>query len=202
MNDWSARDLQAWEAQPLGPFLSKSFATSVSPWMVTLDALAPFRCAAARPAGDPPPLPHLASARNDAFGGLDVTVEAWLESAEMRRRGIGPMRLSRARFREMYWTVAQMVAHHTSNGCPLRPGDLLASGTVSGPEDDAAGCLLERAATGTPATLPTGERRDFLADGDEVTLRAYCSRDGFARIGFGSCPARVLSASGESPASR
>ena len=202
VNDWSARDLQAWEAQPLGPFLSKSFATSVSPWMVTLDALAPFRCPAARPAGDPPPLPHLASARNDALGGLDVTVEAWLESAEMRRRGIGPMRLSRARFREMYWTVAQMVAHHTSNGCPLRPGDLLASGTVSGPEDDAAGCLLERAATGTPATLPTGERRGFLADGDEVTLRAYCSRDGFARIGFGSCSVRVLSASGGSPESR
>ena len=194
VNDWSARDLQAWEAQPLGPFLSKSFATSVSPWVVTLDALAPYRCPAARPASDPPPPAHLASARNDVCGGFDVTLEAWLQSAEMRLRGLDPVRLSRASFRDMYWTVAQMVAHHTSNGCPLRPGDLLASGTVSGPGPDAAGCLLERAASGAPATLPTGEERGFLADGDEVTLRAYCTRDGFARIGFGSCSARVLPA--------
>ena len=195
VNDWSARDMQAWEAQPLGPFLSKSFATSVSPWVVTLDALAPYRCEAARPAADAPPLPHLASARNEARGGIDVTVEVRLQSAGMRRRGLEPARLSRAAFRDMYWTFAQMVAHHASNGCPLRPGDLLASGTISGPDPDAAGCLLERAATGAGLpTLPTGERRDFLADGDEVTLRAYCIRDGFARIGFGSCSARVLPA--------
>lgn len=195
VNDWSARDLQAWEAQPLGPFLSKSFATSVSPWLVTLDALAPYRCAAARPPADPPPLPHLACAANDIRGGIDVTVEVWLKSAEMRRRGLEAVRVSRAAFRDMYWTFAQMLAHHASNGCRLRPGDLLASGTISGPDRDAAGCLLERAATGAGMlTLPTGERRDFLADGDEVTLRAYCIRDGFARIGFGSCSATVLPA--------
>ena len=193
VNDWSARDVQAWEAQPLGPFLSKSFATSVSPWVVTLDALAPYRCGAARPSTDPPPLPHLASARNDAAGGIDVVVEVWLHSAEMRRRRLEPVRLSRAAFRDMYWTLAQMVAHHTSNGCRLRPGDLLASGTISGPGDDAAGCLLERTAGGARTlTLPTGEQRAFLDDGDEITLRAYCTRDGFARIGFGTCSASVL----------
>ena len=196
VNDWSARDMQAWEAQPLGPFLSKSFATSVSPWVVTLDALAPYRCRAARPAAEPRPLAHLASARNDAGGGIDVMVEVWLRSAEMCRRGFDPVRLSRAAFRNMYWTIAQMVTHHASNGCRLRPGDLLASGTISGPEDDAAGCLLERTAIGAELNLPTGERRGFLADGDEVTLRAYCTRDGFARIGFGSCAAKVLPASG------
>ena len=196
VNDWSARDLQAWEAQPLGPFLSKSFATSISPWVVTLDALVPYRCRAARPAADPPPLPHLASARNDACGGIDVTVEVWLRSAEMRRTGLEPVRVSRAAFRDMYWTLAQMLTHHASNGCRLRTGDLLASGTISGAGDDAAGCLLERTATGAGMlALPTGERRDFLAGGDEVTLRAYCARDGFARIGFGTCAARVLPAS-------
>ena len=195
VNDWSARDVQAWEAQPLGPFLSKSFATSVSPWVVTLDALAPFRCGAARPAADPPPLAHLASARNDASGGIDVTVEAWLHSAGMRRRGLEPVRLSCAAFRDMYWTLAQMVTHHASNGCRLRPGDLLASGTISGSGDDAAGCLLERTGGGARTlTLPSGEQRGFLADGDEITLRAYCTRDGFARIGFGTCSARVLPA--------
>ena len=194
VNDWSARDIQAWEAQPLGPFLSKSFATSVSPWVVTFDALAPYRCRAGRPPADPPPLPYLVSAGNDARGGIDVTVEVWLQSAEMRRRGFDPVRVSRAALRDMYWTFAQMLTHHASNGCRLRPGDLLASGTISGPGDDAAGCLLERTATGPGGlTLPTGEERGFLADGDEVTLRAYCTRDGFARIGFGSCAARVLS---------
>ena len=192
VNDWSARDMQAWEAQPLGPFLSKSFATSVSPWVVTLDALAPYRCPAGRPAADPLPLPHLASARNDARGGVDVTVEAWLQSVERRRRDLDPVRVSRAAFRDMYWTFGQMATHHASNGCPLRTGDLLASGTISGSGDDAAGCLLERTARGAGMlTLPTGERRDFLADGDEITLRAYCARDGFARIGFGGCAARV-----------
>ena len=195
VNDWSARDIQAWETQPLGPFLAKSFATSVSPWVVTLDALAPFRCRAARPAADPPPLPHLASTRNDGGGGIDVTVEVWLRSSEMRRRGLDSIRASRASFRDMYWTVAQMLAHHASNGCRLRSGDLLASGTISGPGDGAAGCLLERAGSGAGMlTLPSGEQRAFLADGDEVTLRAYCTRDGFARIGFGHCAGRVLPA--------
>ena len=195
VNDWSARDIQAWEAQPLGPFLSKSFATSVSPWVVTLDALAPFRCRAVRPASDPPLRPHLASARNDARGGIDLTVEACLQSAEMRRRVLDPVRVSRASFRDMYWTVAQMVTHHASNGCRLRPGDLLASGTISGPGEDAAGCLLERTGIGAGMlTLPTGEQRDFLADGDEITLRAYCTSAGWVRIGFGSCTARVLPA--------
>ena len=198
VNDWSARDIQAWEAQPLGPFLAKSFATSVSPWVVTLDALAPYRCATARPSADPPPLPHLASALNDAGGGIDVTVEAWLQSSEMRRRGLEPVQASRAAFRDMYWTVAQMITHHASNGCRLRPGDLLASGTISGPGDGAAGCLLERAGIGAGMlTLPSGEQRAFLADGDEVTLRAHCVRDGFARIGFGSCSATVLAASAD-----
>ena len=196
VNDWSARDIQAWEAQPLGPFLSKSFATSVSPWVVTLDALAPYRCGAARPVADPPPPTHLASARNDSRGGIDVTVEAWLRSSEMRRRGLDAIRVSRAAFRGMYWTVAQMITHHASNGCRLRPGDLLASGTISGPGDGAAGCLLERAGSGAGMlVLPTGEQRAFLEDGDEVTLRGHCARDGFARIGFGTCLATVLPAS-------
>ena len=195
VNDWSARDLQAWEAQPLGPFLSKSFATSVSPWVVTLDALAPYRCRSARPAADPPPLSHLAAARNDARGGVDVTVEAWLQSAEMRRRGLDPVRVSSAEFGGMYWTIAQMVTHHASNGCPLRPGDLLASGTISGAGEESAGCLLERTARDAGMlTLPTGEQRGFLADGDEVALRAYCRRDGFTPIGFGRCVTRVLPA--------
>lgn len=195
VNDWSARDVQAWEAQPLGPFLSKSFATSVSPWVLTLDALAPYRCGAGRPVADPPPPIHLASARNDARGGIDVTVEAWLRSSEMRRRGLDAIRVSRAAFRDMYWTVAQMVTHHASNGCRLRCGDLLASGTISGPGDGAAGCLLERVGSGAGMLiLPTGEQRVFLEDGDEITLRAHCTREGFVRIGFGSCLATVLPA--------
>ena len=196
LNDWSARDVQVWEYQPLGPFVSKSFATSVAPWVVTLDALAPFRCPAfVRAEGDPRPLPYLSSARNAAEGGLDLKVEVLLRSAEMRRQGLDPFRLSVGSTRETYWTVAQLVAHHTSNGCNLRTGDLLASGTVSGSEEGSQGCLLERTQGGArPFELPTGEERSFLADGDEVVLRGYCEREGYARIGLGECAARVLPA--------
>lgn len=189
VNDWSARDIQAWEYQPLGPFLAKSFATTVSPWVVTPEALAPFRCAAfSRPPGDPRPLPHLYSPANEASGGIEVTVEVLLRSAEMRRTGLDPVRLSRGSFREMYWTVAQMVTHQTSNGCNLRPGDLLASGTISGAADGAQGCLMELTRLGaSPIELPSGEQRVFLADGDEVIMRGFCERPGYARVGFGEC---------------
>ncbi len=196
VNDWSARDVQAWEYQPLGPFLSKSFATTISPWVVTLDALAPFRCPAfERGPDDPAPLPYLDDPHDREQGGFDITVEALLRSRRMADEGIEPHRLGRGTFRDMYWTVAQMVAHHTSNGCNLRPGDLLASGTVSGPDEGSLGCLLEITRRGERTVkLPTGEERGFLADGDEVILRAYCVRDGFARIGFGECRGAVAPA--------
>jgi fumarylacetoacetase len=196
VNDWSARDIQAWEYQPLGPFLAKSFATTISPWVVTIEALAPFRCGAfVRPSGDPLPLPHLFSAANNTGGGIDVTVEVLLRSAQMRRAGIDPVRLSRGSFREMYWTVAQMVTHQTSNGCNLQPGDLLASGTISGAEEGTEGCLLEMTKQGArPVELPTGETRAFLEDGDEVVMRAFCERAGYARIGFGECAGIVMPA--------
>jgi fumarylacetoacetase len=188
VNDWSARDIQAWEYQPLGPFLAKSFATSVSPWVVTYDALEPFRVAAApRASGDPAPLPYLAGPAN-ARGAIDVTLEVWLRTARMRERGDQPVRASRATFREMYWTFGQMIAHHTSNGCNLRTGDLIASGTVSGATKESRGCLLERAWRGAePIELPTGERRAFLEDGDEVIMRGFAERDGYRRIGLGEC---------------
>jgi fumarylacetoacetase len=194
VNDWSARDIQTWEYQPLGPFLAKSFATTVSPWVVTMDALAPFRVPAARRAsGDPAPLPYLASAANEAAGGVDVTVEVYLVSARMREERREPMRLSRGRVADLYWTPAQMLAHHTSNGCNLRPGDLFASGTVSGPTKDARGCLLELTWRGAePLTLPTGETRTFLENGDEVIMRGYAEREGAVRIGFGECRGRVV----------
>ena len=196
LNDWSARDVQKWEYQPLGPFLAKNFATSVSPWLVTLDALAPFRVPLVpRPSSDPEPLEYLRDATDRERGGFDIRVEAWLSTRAMRDRGTPAFRVSAASLREMYWTPAQMVAHHTSNGCNLRPGDLLASGTVSGPSEDAAGCLLERTAGGRrPLELPDGETRRFLEDGDEVVLRAFCERDGFARIGFGECRGVVVGA--------
>ena len=196
VNDWSARDLQAWEYQPLGPFLAKSFATSASPWVVTLDALEPFRVPAAeRAPGDPAPLPYLHSPIDQARGGFDVTVEAWLRTRRMREAGEPAVRLSRGSFRDMYWTVAQLLTHHASNGCNLRPGDLLASGTISGPSRDGLGCLLEITRRGAePVTLPDGETRGFLDDGDELTLRAYCARDGAVRIGFGTCTGVVLPA--------
>jgi fumarylacetoacetase len=196
VNDWSARDVQAWEYQPLGPFLAKSFATSVSPWVVTMEALAPFRTRAfARAEGDPAPLPYLLDPGDQEFGGLDLQLEVFLSSARMRDAGLAPARLSRGNFRDMYWTMAQMLTHHASNGCNLRPGDLLASGTVSGPEKDARGCLLELTSRGRePITLPTGEQRKFLEDGDEVVLRGFCERDGFRRIGLGDCRGIVLPA--------
>jgi fumarylacetoacetase len=189
VNDWSARDIQAWEYQPLGPFLAKSFATTVSPWLVTLDALAPFRVPAAeRDAADPSPLPYLDLAANRADGGFDIELEVLLSTRRMREERRPPHRVSIGNFSTMYWTVAQLVAHHTSNGCNLRPGDLLASGTVSGATKESRGCLLERTWRGTePLQLPTGEERRFLDDGDEVIMRASCAREGWRRIGFGEC---------------
>jgi len=189
VNDWSARDIQAWEYQPLGPFLAKNFATTISPWVVTWEALTPFRVPApARPTGDPPPLPYLAPGTGAARAGLDLAIEVSITSKRMRDEGEGPARLSLSNARDLYWTPAQLLTHHTSNGCNLQSGDLLASGTVSGPTAEALGCLLEITRRGAaPITLPTGERRVFLEDGDEVTLRGYCARAGAARIGLGAC---------------
>lgn len=193
LNDWSARDIQQWEYQPLGPFLSKSFATTVSPWIVTLDALEPFRTPAyERAAGDPAPLPYLDGAFNRERGGFGITLEVWLRTAAMREARAPAERLSRGDFRAMYWTLAQMLTHHASNGCKLHPGDLIASGTVSGPDASSRGCLLELAWRGqAPVQLSNGETRAFLHDGDEVTLRGWCERDGFRRIGFGACQGEV-----------
>lgn len=189
VNDWSARDIQAWEYQPLGPFLAKSFATTISPWVVTTEALVPFRVAAfERDADDPAPLPHLANETNRLHGGVDLQLEVLLRTPKMRQAGTAPHRVSLGNFRHMYWTVAQMLVHHASNGCNLRPGDLIASGTVSGPEKGSRGCLLEMTWRGSePLELPDGETRKFLLDGDEVLLRGFCARDGAARIGFGAC---------------
>jgi fumarylacetoacetase len=196
VNDWSARDIQAWEYQPLGPFLAKNFATTVSPWIVTLDALAPFRAPAlVRPSGDPAPLPYLEDADNERAGGFDITLEVSLSSARMRAEHVAPMRVSLGSFASMYWTIAQLLAHHTSNGCNMRPGDLFASGTVSGETKESRGCLLERTWRGTePLSLPTGETRRFLEDGDEIVMRGWCEREGFRRIGFGECRGTVTSA--------
>ena len=189
VNDWSARDIQAWEYQPLGPFLAKNFATTVSPWLVTLDALEPFRSPAfARADGDPAPLPYLYDAENELAGGFAISLEVLVTSARMRAQALAPMRISIGSFTSMYWTVAQLLTHHTSNGCNLQPGDLIASGTVSGATKESRGCLLERTWKGAePLTLPTGEARAFLEDGDEVIMRGWCERDGFRRIGFGEC---------------
>jgi fumarylacetoacetase len=193
VNDWSARDIQRWEYQPLGPFLAKNFATSVSPWVITMDALEPFRIPAfAREEGDPAPLPHLHDAEDQRAGGFDIIVEAWLESARMRDDGFEAVRISRGNFKDMYWTLAQMVAHHTSNGCNLQPGDLIASGTISGSEKESRGCLIERTWRGAePFALPTDETRTFLEDGDTVILRAFCEKDG-VRIGFGECRGTIV----------
>ena len=189
VNDWSARDVQAWEYQPLGPFLAKNFATTVSPWVVTLDALAPFRAPAfVRAAVDPAPLPYLFDPVNEREGGFAISLEVRISSTRMRKQGIAPMRTSLGSFTSMYWTVAQLLTHHASNGCNLQTGDLLASGTVSGDTKESRGCLLERTWRGTePLTLPTGETRSFLEDGDEVIMRGWCERDGYRRIGFGDC---------------
>jgi fumarylacetoacetase len=196
LNDWSARDIQAWEYQPLGPFLAKNFATTVSPWVVTAEALAPFRIAAlARPTEDPAPLPHLFDAADQERGGIDVTLEACLASERMRREGVAPVRLSASSASMLYWTVAQMVAHHASNGCNLEVGDLFGSGTVSGPDRSSWGSLLELTLRGRePIALPTGETRGFIEDGDEIILRGHCARASHVRIGFGECRAVVLPA--------
>jgi fumarylacetoacetase len=189
VNDWSARDIQRWEYQPLGPFLSKSFATTISPWIVTMEALAPFRAPAfERPAGDPEPLPYLDSPENRERGGFDIKLEVFISTEQMREKGIAPHSLSSSNTQDLYWTFAQMLTHHTSNGCNMQPGDLLASGTVSGATKESMGCLIELTGRGAePINLPTGETRRFLQDGDEVIFRGYCEREGFRRIGFGEC---------------
>jgi fumarylacetoacetase len=196
LNDWSARDIQAWEAQPLGPFLGKSFTTSVSPWVVTAEALAPYRIAAfARPAGDPAPLPYLLDAGDQAHGGLDIALDVFLTTAKSRAADAAPFRLSTGSFATIYWTVAQMVAHHASNGCNLQIGDLMGTGTCSGPQDESRGCLLEITSRGQqPIALPNGETRGFLQDGDEVIFRAHCNGAGRVRVGFGECRAVILPA--------
>jgi fumarylacetoacetase len=196
LNDWSARDIQAWEYQPLGPFLGKNFGTTVSPWVVTAEALAPFRTAAyARPEGDPAPLPHLADAEDQANGGLDITLEAYFSTETMRKDGTAPARITQTSFALMYWTIAQMVAHQTGNGCNLEIGDLIGSGTVSGPEKSSWGSLLELTARGRePLDLPGGEKRGFIEDGDEIIFRGFCAKEGYRRIGFGECRAVILPA--------
>ncbi len=196
LNDWSARDVQAWEAQPLGPFLAKSFATTVSPWAVTAEALAPFRMAAfARPEGDPQPLPYLDDAEDRARGGLAVTLEAYIASAAMRRARTAPLLITRTSSANLYWTVAQMLAHQASNGCNLEVGDLIGSGTVSGPEKSSWASLLELTGRGAePIALPGGERRGFIEDGDEIIFRGFAEKPGYPRIGFGECRAVVLPA--------
>ena len=196
LNDWSARDIQRWEYQPLGPFLGKNFATTVSPWVVPLEALAPFRLPRAeRPAADPAPLGYLDCAEDRAAGGLDLTVEAWISSRAMREQGLEPRRLSRSNMRDLYWTMGQMLTHHASNGCNLRPGDLLGTGTLSGAEPEARGCLLELTQGGQqPLLLPSGESRVYLEDGDEVTLRGWCERAGVGRLGWGECRGGILPA--------
>ena len=196
VNDWSARDVQAWEYQPLGPFLGKNFATTSSPWVVTAEALAPFHApASARPQGDPRPLPYLMAEADQREGALSIDLEAWIATAKMREQGTPPHRLSRVNLSTLYWTPAQMVAHHTSNGCNLEAGDLLASGTVSGATPDSLGSLLEISQGGRQSfTLASGETRTFLQDGDEIILRGECSRPGYRRIGFGECRAIILPA--------
>jgi len=194
LNDWSARDLQAWEYQPLGPFLAKNFVTTIGAWVVTPEALAPFRAPLApRAEGDPAPLPYLTSADDQARGGLALTVEAWLRTARMRDEGAPAVRVSQGSSLDLYWSFAQMLAHHTGNGCNMRPGDLLGSGTISGPEKGSRGCLLELTWRGAePLELPNGERRGFLEAGDELTITAFAEREGAERIGFGRCTGQVV----------
>ncbi|AZE27802.1 fumarylacetoacetase [Pseudomonas chlororaphis] len=196
LNDWSARDIQAWEYQPLGPFLSKSFITSISPWVVTAEALEPFRRAQTpRPEGDPQPLPYLLDKRDQAAGGFDIELEVLLLTEAMREQGLPAHRLTLSNTQYMYWTVAQMVAHHSVNGCQLQAGDLFGSGTLSGPQSSQFGSLLEITEGGKkPIELASGEVRKFLEDGDEIILRGRCRREGFASIGFGECRGKILPA--------
>ena len=194
-NDWSARDIQAWEYQPLGPFQSKNFASTLSPWIVTMEALAPFRKACSRPAGDPDPLPYLDSPGNRAHGAIDIELEVWLQTQAMAEAGHAGDRLSRSNFTDGYWTAAQLVTHHTVNGCNLGNGDLFGSGTLSGAGAQQGGSLLELTQGGKqPIRLSSGETRAFLEDGDCVILRGCCVRDGFRKIGFGECRGTVLPA--------
>ncbi len=194
LNDWSARDLQAWEYQPLGPFLAKNFASTLSPWIVTMEALAPFRAKFERPEGDPQPLPYLDAPSNRAAGALDITLEVLLQTAKMREAGEAPVRLTLGNTTEAaYWTAAQLVTHHTVNGCNLQPGDLLGSGTLSGPKPDQAGSLMELTLGGKQAvTLPNGEKRTFLENGDTLVMRGWCERAGAVRIGLGEVSGTVV----------
>ena len=194
-NDWSARDIQSWEYQPLGPFLSKNFASTLSPWIVTLEALAPYRGPFVRAAGEPDPLPYLDAPDNRASGAFDIELEVWLQTTAMSAAGHAGRRLSCSNYADAYWTVAQLVTHHTVNGCNLRSGDLFGSGTLSGPQPEQGGSLMELGQGGKrPLQFPNGESRSWLLDGDSVVLRAYCMRDGWRRIGFGECRGTVLPA--------
>jgi fumarylacetoacetase len=195
LNDWSARDIQAWEYQPLGPFLSKNFATTISPWIVTLEAFAPYRVPFTRPESDPQPLPYLDSTQQREFGAIDVQVEVCVETEAMRAARTPGARISLTSYRHAYWTIAQMVARHTVNGCNLQPGNLLGTGTLSGPSLDQAGALIELTAGGKqPVSLPNGEQRTFLEDGDVVIMRGWCQKADAMRIGFEDCYAMVLPA--------
>ncbi len=196
VNDWSARDIQAWEYQPLGPFLAKSFATTISPFVVTMEALAPFRTKAfERDPDDPKPLDYLADENIEKFGGIDVKLEVYIQTQKMRDENIEPYMLSRSNMKDLYWTIGQMLTHHASNGCNLQTGDLMATGTISGKEKSERGSMLELSWRGTePIELPSGETRRFLEDGDEVIMKGYCEREGFRRIGFGECRGRIVPA--------
>lgn len=196
LNDWSARDFQAWEYQPLGPFLAKNFQSTISPWIITPEAMAPFRVAQPpRPEGDPPPLPYLLDADDQRKGALALTLEVFLSTAKMRADGRPAFPLSKGPATNMYWTVNQILAHHASNGCNLSPGDLLGTGTISAPDRAGFGSLLELTVGGKyPIGLPGGETRTFLEDGDEILFRASAEAPGFARIGFGECRAAILPA--------
>ena len=195
LNDWSARDIQSWEYQPLGPFLSKNFATTISPWVVTLEALAPYRVPLTRAEGDPMPLPYLDSASNRTSGAFDIQLQVGLQTERMRAAGEAGVQICQTSYRHAYWTVAQMVTHHAINGCNLQTGDLLGTGTLSGPSLDQAGALIELTEGGkNPVNLPHGETRTYLEDGDAVVIRGWCVKEGAARIGFGECWGTVLPA--------
>ena len=195
LNDWSARDIQAWEYQPLGPFLAKNFATTISPWIVTLEALAPYRVPFTRPTEDPQPMAYLDSEANRQLGALDIQLEVGIHTPKMREAGQAAATVCRTSYRHAYWTVAQMVTHHTVNGCNLQAGDLLGSGTLSGPTLDQAGALIELTQGGkNPLQFGNGEQRVYLEDGDAVVLRGWCEKPGATRIGFGECVGTVLPA--------
>ncbi len=193
VNDWSARDIQGWEAQPLGPFLGKSFATTIAPFVVPMEALAPFRVPVYDRGEEPAPLDYLLCTDNESAGGIDMNLDVLIQTAEMRKEGIEPHLLSRSNLKDLYWTIAQMLTHHASNGCNLRIGDLIATGTVSGKEDDQRASLLEITKRGTePVSLPSGETRRFLEDGDEIIMKGFCEKEGFRRIGFGECRGMIV----------